>query len=65
MDERPHTGPLPPARPVPYGRPPHPDGDRYPCPPATPLPRRQMLPGLVAAGIVLVVMVAGIAGWLA
>ncbi|MGC5033103.1 hypothetical protein [Micromonospora sp. DT229] len=64
MDERPHTGPLPPARPVPYGRAPHPDGsERYPVPP--PLPRRQLAAGWVAAGIVLVVMVAGIAGWLA
>lgn len=63
MVERPHTGPLPPAHPIPYGRPPHPDGDTIPCPPA-PLPRRQRLPGLIIAGIVLALMVAGIAGCL-
>jgi hypothetical protein len=39
MDERPYDGPLPHARPVPGGRPPHPDGsDRYPVPPAEPEP---------------------------
>ncbi|TCB97601.1 hypothetical protein E0H26_11835 [Micromonospora zingiberis] len=61
MDERPHPGPCPLARPVAHGRPPTPDGTaRYPVTP--PLPRRQLLPGLIVAGLVLVVMVAGIAG---
>lgn len=57
-----HTGdPLPPAYPVRYGRPPLADGDRIPVPP--PPPPRRLAPGLIVAGIVLALVVAGIAGW--
>lgn len=40
---------------------PIPDGDRV----RPPVPRRQLVPGLVAVGVVLVLMVGGIAGWIA
>ncbi|WFE45281.1 hypothetical protein [Verrucosispora sp. WMMD1129] len=48
----------------PHGRPPIPDGDRYPVTSAPPVPRRQLVSGWLVAGLVLAVMVAGIAGWL-
>lgn len=53
---------LPPAHPVVDGRPPTPDGDRYPV--APPVPRRQQVSGWIVAAVVLVLMLAGIAGWL-
>lgn len=37
MVERPWTDPLPPAHPVPYGRPRQPDGDRVPHRPRPPV----------------------------
>ncbi|WP_432050335.1 hypothetical protein [Verrucosispora sp. NA02020] len=50
--------PYPPASPVP-------DGDRELRPwPRESLPRRHLAAGWLVAGIVLLVMVAGIAGWL-
>ncbi|MGN9813120.1 hypothetical protein ACTMSW_27665 [Micromonospora sp. BQ11] len=63
MHERPPDGPLPPAYPVPGARPPHPDGDRVPCPPRrehAPLTRRQYAYGLTIALCVLVLFVVGI-----
>ncbi|MFI2577673.1 hypothetical protein ACH5AJ_36370 [Streptomyces rochei] len=60
MDERPHDGPPHLARSVPGGRPPTPDGDRFPQPPRAPAPVRW--PGWVIAAVVLVLMVARIAG---
>lgn len=42
--------------------PPVPDGDTVRRPPADPLPRRQLAPGLAVAGIVLALMLAGITG---
>jgi hypothetical protein len=63
MQERPHDGPLPGAHPVAGARPPHPDGDRVPCPlraDRAPLARRQLTYGLVIALVVLVLLVVGI-----
>ncbi|WP_433349127.1 hypothetical protein [Micromonospora sp. CA-111912] len=65
MPERPHDGPLPAAYPVPGARPPHPDGDRVPCPPRPdrrPLTRRQYTYGLTVALVVLVLLLLGIFG---
>ncbi|MFE7874408.1 hypothetical protein ACFUYE_29180 [Micromonospora humida] len=61
MRERPSDNPCPGAHPVAHGRPPTPDGDRVPRPPAPPAPARW--PGWVIAAAVLVLTVAGIAGW--
>ncbi|WP_143194228.1 hypothetical protein [Micromonospora sp. CB01531] len=64
MVERPHTGPLPPVHPDPYGRAPHPDGHTVPQPPRRlPLATREVIYGVVIATVVLVLTVAGIAGW--
>ncbi|TCB92683.1 hypothetical protein E0H26_23800 [Micromonospora zingiberis] len=64
LHERPYDGSCPPAYPALHGRPPIPDGERYPVPDPVPLPRRQLAAGWIVAGMVVVVMVAGIVGWL-
>ncbi|MEU7617162.1 hypothetical protein AB0B27_13860 [Micromonospora rifamycinica] len=61
MHERPYDGPALRAHPVAHGRPPTPDGDRVPQLPRAPAPARW--PGVVIAAVVLVLTVAGIAGW--
>ncbi|GIJ10611.1 hypothetical protein Van01_38250 [Micromonospora andamanensis] len=51
------------THPIYGGRPPIPDGDRYPIPaPPQLVARSQLVAGWIAAGIVLVMLVAGIAG---
>ncbi|MBQ1075070.1 hypothetical protein KBX06_18140 [Micromonospora sp. C31] len=72
MRERSEGGPLPPARPVPGGRPPQPDGDRVPDPSRAepsgvtrdgerlPSTRRQYAYGGAVALLVLVLLVVGI-----
>ncbi|MFI1197669.1 hypothetical protein ACH4T9_31035 [Micromonospora sp. NPDC020750] len=62
MDERPHTGPLPPARPAAHGRPPQPDGDTIPQPPTEPSPaltRRQYVAGWICVALVVAAAVIG------
>lgn len=63
MDERPHTGPLPGATPVPGGPPPLPDGLGVPQPPIPPGPaltRRQWLTGWACVALVVLAAVIGI-----
>ncbi|EEP73480.1 hypothetical protein MCAG_03807 [Micromonospora sp. ATCC 39149] len=68
MVERPHDAPCPGAHSVAHGRPPLPDGHVVPhLPrPAPPpgLTRRQYAAGWVCAGLVLVLLAAGILGTL-
>lgn len=62
--DRPHVGPLPPARPDPLcGPPPVADGQLVHRPPALPPARRVRRVVLVCVALVLVLMAAGIAGW--
>ena len=63
MRERSEDGPLPPAYPVPGGRPPQPDGDRVPLPPRPDRPaltRRQYAGGVTVALLVLLLLVIGV-----
>ncbi len=56
MADRPTGDPLPSARPVPGGRPPHPDGDTIPCPPrptGPPVTRRQWIYGALCVLVAL------------
>ncbi|WP_341720175.1 hypothetical protein QQG74_10890 [Micromonospora sp. FIMYZ51] len=62
MNERPYDGPLPPAYPVPGGRPRHPDGDRVPMPPhpgRAAFTRRRYAHGVGAALLVLLLILVG------
>ncbi|MGW1059385.1 hypothetical protein [Micromonospora rubida] len=62
MDERPHTGPLPPAHPVADGPPPLADGDTIPqptVPPGPALTRRQYLIGWLCVALVVAAAVIG------
>ncbi|OKI47252.1 hypothetical protein [Micromonospora sp. CB01531] len=63
MVERPHTGPLPPVHPDPYGLPPQPDGQTVPHRPRRlPLATREVVYGCVIGAVVLVAAVGRIAG---
>ena len=62
MNERPHSGPLPPTYPVAHGRPPTPDGDRIPQPaePSPPGTRSERWWAALFVALLLVALVIGV-----